>query len=105
MATPTTVELDVWSGRPNPTWTLSLEEGAELEKRLHGLEPAERGKELPGLGYRGFVLEGPAREIRVFGGTITVTEEGGSHSFVDSHGLESWLKGLAAEQGHGGLMP
>ncbi len=34
---PVTVELDVYSGRPNPTWTLTAHEAAELIQRLQKL--------------------------------------------------------------------
>jgi hypothetical protein len=53
------VTLNVFSGRPNPSWTISEEEAADLEGRiariadhsnLKALEP------LAGLGYRGFSI-------------------------------------------------
>ena len=53
------VELDVFSGRPNPRWQLSPREIRELVDRV----TADRSILLPrnantgGLGYRGFIIE------------------------------------------------
>jgi hypothetical protein len=53
------VELDVYSGRPNPRWELD-ERGADaLRQLVAGLAPAaEAPPEPPGLGYRGLLFEG-----------------------------------------------
>ena len=63
------VELDAFSGRPNPRWRLSDSEAAELVRLIAGLAPAPGGSSphLPGLGYRGFQLEGAAGAYRVYG--------------------------------------
>lgn len=110
MKSPMEVELDIWSGRPNPTWTLTPEEEAELAKLLQGLKGIEKTAEPPGLGYRGFVLSSPGRRLRVYRGTLALTEvgeggeDGATHVFADSNGLESWLADLAARHGHGALV-
>ena len=53
-----TVEADIFSGRPNPSWTLKDDEGGEFRRRLAALEPAsgsfDGGPE--GLGYRGLII-------------------------------------------------
>lgn len=54
---PTLVTLDIFSGRPNPTWLLPDEESAGLQERLQAFR--EPGSRVPsgafgGLGYRGF---------------------------------------------------
>jgi len=58
------VELDAFSGRPNPRWVLTESEAAELARLITSLPPAPGGASLrpPGLGYRGFRLEGSAGE-------------------------------------------
>jgi len=58
------VELDAYSGRPNPRWQLTESEAAELARLIADLEPAPRASspDPPGLGYRGFRLEGSAGE-------------------------------------------
>ncbi len=53
----TTVELDIFSGRPNPSWSLSETEAQQLRAKLEKLpEVACRPLDLP-LGYRGFVVQ------------------------------------------------
>ena len=55
------VELDVFSGRPNPRWHLDEDQAAEVAELLRRLAPAPTGRvEPPALGYRGFLysLEG-----------------------------------------------
>lgn len=54
-----TVEVDVFSGRPNPNWTLTKEESAELSKLINSLPTVDminlpEGK----LGFRGFIIYG-----------------------------------------------
>lgn len=54
------IELDIYSGRQNPSWTLDEKEGAELIERLRGepalIAPVNNAK--LGLGYRGFIVNG-----------------------------------------------
>jgi hypothetical protein len=67
------VELDAFSGQPNPRWPLTESEAAELLRLIAGLAPAAGGSSLrpPGLGYRGFRLEGSAGEAyRVYRGLV-----------------------------------
>ena len=53
------IELDVFSGVPNPRWQLSEAEARHLASLL----PAEREPARTGLGFRGFVLHNPEREL------------------------------------------
>jgi hypothetical protein len=66
-----TVELDVFSGRPNPRWELDEDSAESLRLLISGLPPATGVPQEPsGLGYRGFVFttaDGPAR---AYGGYI-----------------------------------
>lgn len=84
------VELDVYSGRPNPTWVLSAEDSAELRRRIDAL-PATTGSAPAGnLGYRGFLCrlaEGaaPARVRQV------VALPDGSTRDAAGRALERWL--------------
>src|SRR5262249_54588605 len=55
----TLVTLDIFSGRPNPTWLLSDQESAAVAERVHALqEPTQLSSSgvLGSLGYRGFVV-------------------------------------------------
>ncbi|MFI7419574.1 hypothetical protein [Nonomuraea sp. NPDC049684] len=54
------VELDIFSGMPNPTWTLTYEEEGELTERIRAVpqqvSPLHTSGEAFGLGYRGFIV-------------------------------------------------
>jgi len=59
------VELDVFSGRPNPRWQLSDAEAARLVELIATLDPAAAAPPAPpGLGYRGFRIPGVATAYR-----------------------------------------
>ena len=53
------VELDIFSGRPNPRWRLSDAEAARVRELIDALAPAPNSAlpEPPGLGYRGFRID------------------------------------------------
>lgn len=66
------VELDIFSGRPNPRWALdgpAAERLRELHARLRLFEGSP--PEPPGLGYRGFVYEFDGASWRAYAGYIT----------------------------------
>src|SRR5271157_1228182 len=53
------IELDVFSGRPNPTWILNDEEAKEFLAKFKALTASDSDKPLyDGLGYRGFKATG-----------------------------------------------
>src|SRR5262245_58266330 len=91
---PTTVIVDVFSGVPNPQWTIAGDVLIQLKMMLahlaqfHGTMPQP-----PGLGYRGLILEFPPDAgidgpLRVFGGCVMGPHE----AWVDTgHALERWL--------------
>lgn len=92
-----TVEADLYSGRPNPNWSLTPEEVAQLVQRIDGLAPAA-GVEPPGhLGYRGlrFRLYAQGREIasaESFDGHLRFQEAAGPRHLADpGRELERWL--------------
>jgi hypothetical protein len=77
------VELDIFSGRPNPSWMLAPPERDELLRALGAAQQETAARELPGLGYRGFAVhvggEGRSQDFHVGAGRI---ETAGRH-FVD----------------------
>jgi hypothetical protein len=85
--------LKVFSGRPNPSWTLSVAETNELERRLAGLStklPA--APNVPDLGYRGVQVTLGAMEITVAGGGVSVQQSAAVTHFADTRRqLERWL--------------
>ena len=66
------VELDIFSGRPNPRWQLD-EQGAEALRELLSRLAAttDSPPEPPGLGYRGFLLTDETGKFRACGGYVT----------------------------------
>ena len=105
------MELDAFSGLPNPTWTLTADEAAEAQRRLRGL-PIAAGARMPEavLGYRGFRLRegaaspGTGRRIYVTSGLVQI-EDQEEPVYRDVHGLEAWLRELARRAGHGRVLP
>jgi len=104
------VEIDIFSGRPNPAWELTEAERTELERRMASLRPSPR---LPidfPLGYRGFLVHDPGRteglpgQIRVWRGTVTFTEAGLDIVYDDVNGIEEWLMLEAGKHGYGELL-
>jgi len=104
------VILDVFSGRPNPSWELTSQEASELARRLIGLVPANRKLPEGGLGYRGLTLANPHKmagvpvEVRVFQGIIGMWKHGHLTSYSDRNNVEDWLLELARQRGHGDLL-
>jgi len=61
------VEIDLFSGRPNPAWTLDGGEAHGLRAILADLsQTSRRPPEPPGLGYRGFQVTDGAHTYRVY---------------------------------------
>ena len=53
------VEVDLFSGRPNPAWTLDADEAREVGALLAALAPADvRAPREDLLGYRGVLVSG-----------------------------------------------
>lgn len=95
-APPAVVELDVFSGRPNPTWTLSEADRDDLCARLAALPAAAPTGLESNLGYRGFVVRMPttpaAATVTVQEGTVHVSGDGADHYYRDpDRELERWL--------------
>ncbi|HTU20809.1 MAG TPA: hypothetical protein VMG10_22340 [Gemmataceae bacterium] len=99
------VEIDIFSGRRNPQWSLSTEQSTAFLNLLRDLpkKPAD-DRRYDGLGYRGFRLS-PEREnenageIVVYHDLVMVRRGVRCEAWEDErHVLESWL--LAASTGH-----
>jgi hypothetical protein len=64
------VVLDIFSGRPNPSWTVPL---VEVERWLTSLPASRRaGADEEGLGYRGLVVTSDKQRVRVFNGAVKI---------------------------------
>jgi len=89
-----TVTLDIYSGRPNPEWTLSQAQTLELRRRLGSLGTplgaAPAGADH--LGYRGFLVTAQETEVAVARGTACLRQGASVQCFRDAgRALERWL--------------
>jgi hypothetical protein len=101
----TTVTLDIFSGRPNPTWQLTAQQEDELAERLNSAKTltAQRPSGVfGGLGYRGFIVTRSADDHR---GPLRITAHEGildhgsaGPNLVEDTGLESWLASIGTAQ-------
>lgn len=90
------VELDIFSGRPNPTWTLSKPDADQCLEKLAALPPATPRDLAGNLGYRGFVLRitngGGTEIVHAWNGTIRRERAGHQRYFNDpDRQMEKWL--------------
>jgi len=89
------VELDVFSGRPNPVWTLSNDQASAFDAKFKRLTTttSNRGA-YEGLGYRGFKVSGFDRydEVKVWHDTVEATRGQTRYLWVDvNRDLERFL--------------
>ena len=93
------VELDVFSGVPNPTWKLSESEAASLAQLLTHLEATQSpGQRFDGLGYRGFIVHLVAPQslaiskMHIFGSTVEIATGVETSFYQDpQRQVERWL--------------
>ena len=98
------VELDIFSGRVNPSWTLAGEPARTLRQKLAELSPSPVSPEPDHLGYRGFVLHVPEGRWRIWNGKATLfpaPHPSGARGYQDDQQVEEWLMSLAEQLGHG----
>ena len=83
------IQLDIFSGRPNPTWTVAGEAADHLWRLLRELEPTPP-KEPPDLGYRGFLPIGPRQTVRAYDGVLAFLPTRGEQPsyYRDTGGIE-----------------
>ena len=96
------VELDVFSGRPNPAWGLTAGQAAQFAGLLAALPEAPAAAPPGQLGYRGFIVQltDPATQaattVQVYGGTVWVTAGADTAQRADQgRALERWLLATA----------
>lgn len=99
------IEFDVFSGRPNPTWSLSDEQIVELLGAFKDLPLTNKPCQEAGTGYRGFVILNPERlgglapHIRICDGVIAMIGDN-KLRYQDVHGLENQLLLQASQHGY-----
>jgi hypothetical protein len=90
------VELDIFSGNPNPAWTLSDADSAHFLEKLAPLPAASPAEFATNLGYRGFIVRrANATEssvVRIQRGRVHVLRAGKDLYYSDpQRDLEGWL--------------
>lgn len=93
------VEVDVYSGRPNPHWELTSQEAEELISRFRGLPRYQGARRVnEGLGYRGLIVTKPGNliegyhEILISNGLVITRQDRQSQQFTDQdRRLEKWV--------------
>jgi hypothetical protein len=105
------IEIDVFSGRPNPTFDIGMPESDELRKLMTELSQVAANPPEPGLGYRGFIIHpsgGKVGEftspVRVYGGYVIVEGDTKRTVYRDTKSIEEWLKQKATDAGFGELV-
>ena len=97
------VELDIFSGVPNPTWMLTFSEASDLTSRISRLDPTEETGQRPeNLGYRGFIVQTIAassatvQTIRAYHGNVEVVDSTKTAYYLDpQRQIELWLLATA----------
>lgn len=59
------LEIDYFSGRPNPKIALRQEDFAACCEKIYALETTEPRALFDGLGFRGFILSGPGTTLHI----------------------------------------
>ncbi len=90
------VELDIFSGMPNPTWILADAEADSFLKQLAALPPAPARQLSGNLGYRGFIVQvaegGGTELVRIQAGTVHISRGATTIYALDAdRALERWL--------------
>ncbi len=90
------VELDIFSGMPNPSWVLTDGEADNFAKRLARLLQVSANSLSGNLGYRGFIVQtmsgNVARLIRIQAGSVHISENATTAYASDKdRALERWL--------------
>ena len=89
------VEVDIFSGMPNPRWTLSEADADVFLSKLAGLQKAVARSRSVNLGYRGIVVQmtqEAGQKMYIQNGVIEVSEGTASTFFLDpQRSLERWL--------------
>jgi hypothetical protein len=75
-AGPVVVTLGIYSGRPDPTWTLTVDEAAAVDAALAALPDGTGTPPVGGLGYHGFSIARPGSTSVAYLGTVAPPGDG-----------------------------
>ncbi|BDI05599.1 hypothetical protein CATMQ487_25690 [Sphaerotilus microaerophilus] len=105
------IEIDIYSGRPNPGWNPTPDEEVQLRRLLRRVTAPSEAPAPEDLGYRGFlVLDATdatslGSQLRVYRGRIYSEARGARRAWADFGGVEDWLRQQAIHHGLGDLLP
>jgi hypothetical protein len=89
------VELDIFSGMPNPTWVLTDTEADSFVKQLDALPRTSAAALSGNLGYRGLIVhctDGVTRSIHVQTGVVHISSgDTPVYAHDEDRELEKWL--------------
>jgi hypothetical protein len=95
------VTVLLYSGRPNPTFTLTSEQAERVTQLLAAAQPDPEfrgGSVLPSiLGYNGLLVRGGAQDLAVYGGRVEIQGREGKRIVSDGGALESFLLEAASQ--------
>lgn len=96
------VTLGLYSGRPDPEWTLTPEQVAVLDAEVAMLPGASGTPPSGGLGYHGFTVARPGSTVIAYLGTVAAPSDGDRPYRLDAgHVIER----LLLETGRSHLAP
>lgn len=75
-SSPVVVTLGIYSGRPDPAWTLTTTEAAGLDVVLAALPAGTGVPPVGGLGYHGFTITRPGTVLVAYDGAIGAPGDG-----------------------------
>lgn len=98
------VELDVFSGRPNPSWVLEKEDAEDVSKMLQNLPTSQKNTPIGDLGYRGFIVTTNEKQTFRIYEAVVYKETEPKEILLDESNLEQLLINMAQEKGYGGIL-
>lgn len=101
------IEIDVFSGRPNPSWKPPAKDVAALIEAVSTETSVSCGPSPDSLGYKGFVItikgaDGHTQQLRAYAGTLWFNKP--EKCYRDIHQLESLLIQQAKSNGFAQLI-
>ena len=91
LQTRTTVVLGLYSGVPDPTWSLTVNEAKELTTLLAKLPRVAGKPPQGGLGYHGFTVNGPHGTLIAYKGAVATRAGGNGHLSDPKRTVERFL--------------